>query len=91
MFFARVEPRSARAQGKGRESLKMAGARPAFLLLPACGFSPQAGRDEGEAYRSANASLAPSAAKPAAKLRRSQAMTRGREMTRSRTDAAQRP
>jgi hypothetical protein len=44
-----------------------------------------------EAYRSANASLAPSAAKPAAKLRRSQAITFGREMTRSRTEAANRP
>jgi len=42
-------------------------------------------------YRSASASLAPSAAKPAAKLRRSHAITFGLEMTRSRTDAANRP
>ncbi len=58
-------------------------------------LSPQAGRGEEEIastdYRSANASLAPSRAKPAAKLRRSQAITPGREITRSRTDAAQRP
>ena len=42
-------------------------------------------------YRSANASLAPSAAKPAAKLRRSQAIAFGRVMTRSRREAANRP
>ena len=43
------------------------------------------------AYRSASASFAPSAAKPAAKLRRSQVITFGRVMTRSRTAAANRP
>jgi len=41
--------------------------------------------------RSANASLAPSAANPAAKLRRSQAIAFGRVMTRSRSEAANRP
>ena len=41
--------------------------------------------------RSANASLAPSAAKPAAKLRRSQAIAFGRVITRSRSEAANRP
>ena len=41
--------------------------------------------------RSANASLAPSAANPAAKLRRSQAIAFGRVMTRSRKEAANRP
>jgi len=42
-------------------------------------------------YLSDNASLAPSAAKPAAKLRRSQAIAFGRVMTRSRSEAANRP
>ena len=42
-------------------------------------------------YRSASANFAPSAAKPAAKLRRSQAITFGRLMTWSRTEAANRP
>src|SRR5439155_17196209 len=41
--------------------------------------------------RSANASLAPSAANPAAKLRRSQAIAFGRVMTRSRKEAANKP
>jgi hypothetical protein len=42
-------------------------------------------------YFSARASLAPSAANPAAKLRRSQAITFGRVITRSRSEAANRP
>ena len=48
-------------------------------------------RATGKFQRSANASLAPSAANPAAKLRRSQAIARGRVMTRSRKEAANRP
>ena len=45
----------------------------------------------GKFQRSAKASLAPSAANPAAKLRRSQAIAFGRVMTRSRKEAANRP
>ena len=69
----------------------MAGPLARFFYSPALTATSQAVRGEGEVYRSANASLAPSAAKPAAKLRRSQAMTFGRVMTRSRTQAANRP
>ena len=58
-------------------------------IVPDCAsLHPGYGRN---VQRSANASLAPSAANPAAKLRRSHAIAFGRVMTRSRKDAANRP
>ncbi|MGY3149144.1 hypothetical protein ACVWYQ_006143 [Bradyrhizobium sp. USDA 3397] len=83
-----------------RSNSVMAGLVPAIHALPHGPKNVDArdkpGHDETfrevtKTYRSDKASLAPSAAKPAAKERRSQAMTAGREMTRSRTAAAQKP
>src|SRR5205085_8408622 len=62
---------------------------PSGTTIPDCAsLHPGYGRN---VQRSANASLAPSAANPAAKLRRSQAIAFGRVMTRSRSEAANRP
>jgi hypothetical protein len=79
---ARACPGHPRLDGGAARKTWMAGSSPAMT---------RRAPPHLENYFSANASFAPSAAKPAAKLRRSQAITFGLVMTRSRTAAANRP